>query len=172
MSLRCSALLLLSVATLTCASTPSPVVIVPGDGSNQLEAQLNKPSTPHFYCSKTASWYRLWLSLSQLVPGAVDCWADNMRLVVDPTTGRAQNAPGVSTRVPHWGSTEGFEEVRHGWLCVREEKERKRGDLQRITQRQHVQTCCRLVIGSCPLSLVVHTLSPVHVCAPPLDPFR
>ena len=167
---RSAALLLLSVATLTRATTTSPVVIVPGDGSNQLEAQLNKPSAPHFYCSKTASWYRLWLSVSQLVPGAVDCWADNMRLVVDPTTGRAQNAPGVSTRVPHWGSTEGFEEVRHGVVCVREEKE-SGGDPQRPRNAKS----CGVLLNSnrvVPLDSARPIVSPVHVCAPPLVPFE
>ena len=142
---RSAALLLLSVATLTRATTTSPVVIVPGDGSNQLEAQLNKPSAPHFYCSKTASWYRLWLSVSQLVPGAVDCWADNMRLVVDPTTGRAQNAPGVSTRVPHWGSTEGFEEVREARCCVCARRERERKREGRHKEPRNAKSCGRAV---------------------------
>ena len=32
------------------AEVASPVVIVPGDGSNQLEARWNKPSTPHMFC--------------------------------------------------------------------------------------------------------------------------
>ena len=140
---RSAALLLLSVATLTRATTTSPIVIVPGDGSNQLEAQLNKPSAPHFYCSKTASWYRLWLSVSQLVPGAVDCWADNMRLVVDPTTGRAQNAPGVSTRVPHWGSTEGFEEVREARVVVYVREEKERGATH--SEPRNAKSCGRAV---------------------------
>ena len=90
-----------------------PVLIVPGDGSNQLEARLTgKPHVPHFYCDKrTTCWYRLWLSVTQLLPGAVDCWADNMRLVVNATTGRASAPPGVETRVPYWGTTTGFEEL-------------------------------------------------------------
>ena len=40
----------------------SPVVTVPGDGSNILEARLNKPSVRHWYCSKSSDWYRLWVT--------------------------------------------------------------------------------------------------------------
>lgn len=111
-------LIMYAVVALVLASSPivsaaalSPVVIIPGDGSNQLEAKLDKPSTRHFYCEKKADWYRLWLSVTQLVPGEIDCWADNIRLVVDDTTGRAQNAPGVQVRAPFWGSTESFEQL-------------------------------------------------------------
>ena len=42
---------------------------------------------------------------------ATKCWCDNIRLVVNSTTGLATNVPGVQTRVPYWGSTEGFEEL-------------------------------------------------------------
>ena len=73
------------------AACLSPVIIVPGDGSNQLEAKLDKPSVPHFYCSKTTAWYRLWLNLEILLPGVIDCWCDNIALDVNSTTGRAAN---------------------------------------------------------------------------------
>eukprot|EP00938_MAST-03A_sp_MAST-3A-sp1_P002951 g2951.t1 len=102
-------LLLLMIAK--CSATLSPVVIIPGDGSNQLEAKLNKPTTKHFYCSKKSDWYRIWLSASQLLPGEIDCWADNIRLVVDEQTGLAENSPGISFRVPDWGTTSGFEQL-------------------------------------------------------------
>ena len=52
-----------------------PVVIIPGDGSNQLEAKLDKKTAPHFYCSKKQDWFRLWLNLEILVPGVLDCWS-------------------------------------------------------------------------------------------------
>eukprot|EP00121_Abeoforma_whisleri_P005359 Awhi_evm1s4856 len=29
-----------------------PVVIIPGDAGSQLEAKLNKKTSPHFYCQK------------------------------------------------------------------------------------------------------------------------
>jgi len=62
------------------------------------------------FCSKTSDWFRLWLSSTELLPGVVDCWADNIRLVVD-SAGHATNAPGVETRVPGFGSTETLEEL-------------------------------------------------------------
>ena len=100
--------LLLMVVKCTRSASLSPVVIIPGDGSNQLDAKLDKPSTKHFYCSKKSDWFRIWLSASQLLPGEIDCWADNIRLVVDEQTGLAENSPGVTFRVPGWGTTTGM----------------------------------------------------------------
>ena len=100
---------MLLLAALVQATLP-PVVIVPGDGSNQLEARLDKPAVPHFYCAKTSDWYRIWLNTADLL-AKTSCWADNIRLSVNATTGRSTNAPGVETRVPYWGSTEAFEEL-------------------------------------------------------------
>jgi lysophospholipase-3 len=87
-----------------------PVVIVPGDGSNQLEAKLNKPSTLHFYCSKTADWFRLWLDTTHLLAGT-ECWADNIKLVYDEERDTLSNNAGVETRVPDFGGTSAFEEL-------------------------------------------------------------
>jgi len=40
----------LAFAFLAATSALSPIIIVPGDGSNQLEAKLvDKPATPHWY---------------------------------------------------------------------------------------------------------------------------
>ena len=44
-------------------------------------------------------WFRLWLNLEILVPGVLDCWCDNIQLIVDNTTGLATNAPGTSLSV-------------------------------------------------------------------------
>lgn len=85
-------------------------MIVPGDGSNQLEARLDKPSAVSWRCKKKADWFRLWLDTSNLLL-ATDCWSDNIRLVYDEERDELSNAPGVETRVPYWGSTEGFEEL-------------------------------------------------------------
>ena len=103
-------LFILTSQGVSAAAPLPPVVIVPGDGSNILEAKLNKPSVRHWYCSKSSDWYRLWLNTANLL-STTSCWADNIRLEVDATTGRASNAPGVETRVPFWGSTEGLEEL-------------------------------------------------------------
>ncbi|KAL9954753.1 hypothetical protein ACROYT_G042327 [Oculina patagonica] len=88
----------------------TPVIIVPGTGGSQLEAKLNKPSFLHWYCSKTTSVFvTLWFKKSSLLPYAIDCWADNMRLVYDEGTKTMKNAPGVETRVPGFGDTSSIE---------------------------------------------------------------
>lgn len=86
-----------------------PVVIVPGTGGSQLQAKLNKPSVKHFYCSKTSDWYTLWLSVTQLLPPAINCWVDNIQLLFNNTTKTYTNNVGVETRVPGWGTTEAIE---------------------------------------------------------------
>lgn len=94
-------------------SNAAPVIIVPGDGSNRLEAKLDKPSTVSWLCSKKSDWFRLWLDTSNLLL-STKCWADNIRLEYDQERDVLTNAPGVETRVPYWGSTEGFEELDPG----------------------------------------------------------
>jgi len=87
-----------------------PVIIVPGDGSNQIEAKLNKPTTLHWYCEKTSDWFRLWLDITQLVAGT-SCWADNIKLVYDEEHDTLANNAGVETRVPDFGGTSALEEL-------------------------------------------------------------
>lgn len=36
--------------------------------------------TVHWYCSKKADWYDLWLDVKQLVPGAIECWCENIKV--------------------------------------------------------------------------------------------
>jgi len=60
-----------------------PIVIVPGTGGSRLEGKLNKPSTNHWYCSKTSDWYTLWLSVPSLLPPAINCWVDNIKMLWD-----------------------------------------------------------------------------------------
>mmetsp|Transcript_32386 Transcript_32386/g.74918 ORF Transcript_32386/g.74918 Transcript_32386/m.74918 type:complete len:395 (-) Transcript_32386:586-1770(-) len=89
----------------------SPIVELPGTGGTQLEAKLDKPSSPHWYCAKTADWYTLWLDAKQLVPGAVECWCDNVQLIYDEEKDVFSNQEGVSVRVPDWGQTTAFESL-------------------------------------------------------------
>ena len=56
------------------------VVLVPGTGGSQLQAKINKPDVPHWYCTKkTETYFTLWLKKTSLLPFAIDCWVDNMR---------------------------------------------------------------------------------------------
>ncbi|XP_022787807.1 group XV phospholipase A2-like isoform X3 [Stylophora pistillata] len=84
-----------------------PIVIVPGDGGSQLQARINKSTVPHVWCEKTSSsWFDLWLSIESMLPGAIECWADNIRLAFNETSQRMGNAPGVEVQVPYFGTTQ------------------------------------------------------------------
>ncbi|KAJ1453661.1 Lecithin:cholesterol acyltransferase-domain-containing protein [Pelagophyceae sp. CCMP2097] len=99
----------LGLALLVGALSRSPIIIIPGDGSNRLEARLDKPAGVAWYCALKAGWFPLWLNLGGLIAGTT-CWADNIRLAVDED-GFARNAPGVATRVPGFGDTSSLESL-------------------------------------------------------------
>ncbi|KAM4833413.1 lysosomal phospholipase A and acyltransferase isoform 2-T2 [Thomomys bottae] len=83
-----------------------PVVLVPGDLGNQLEAKLDKPKVVHYLCSKkTDSYFTLWLNLELLLPVIIDCWIDNIRLLYNRTSRATQFPDGVDVRVPGFGRT-------------------------------------------------------------------
>ncbi|XP_078067162.1 lysosomal phospholipase A and acyltransferase [Mustelus asterias] len=86
--------------------TRPPVVLVPGDLGNQLEAKLNKPQVVHYLCTKkTVDYFTLWLNLELLLPLVIDCWIDNIRLIYNTTTKTTETPPGVDVRVPGFGKT-------------------------------------------------------------------
>ncbi|CAG9768922.1 unnamed protein product [Ceutorhynchus assimilis] len=87
-----------------------PVVFVPGDGGNQLEAKLNKTDVVHYICQKTTTdYFNIWLNLELLVPLVIDCWIDNIKLTYDNATRTTRNQPGVDVRIPGFGGTESVE---------------------------------------------------------------
>jgi len=85
-----------------------PVILVPGNGGNQIEARVNKPEVVSFWCRRSRDWFTLWLNVEDLVAKTV-CFADNIRLVYDNITHTTSNPPGVETRVPGWGNTSSME---------------------------------------------------------------
>nr|XP_044995604.1 phospholipase A2 group XV isoform X2 [Jaculus jaculus] len=99
-------LLMLLVDPVLPAQRHPPVVLVPGDLGNQLEAKLDKPKVVHYLCSKrTDSYFTLWLNLELLLPVIIDCWIDNIRLIYNRTSRATQFPDGVDVRVPGFGET-------------------------------------------------------------------
>jgi len=92
----------------------APVIIIPGDGGNQLEARLDKPHDPTG-CPQRKDWYRLWLDVWSLKGKSLRCWADNIKLVYNTTNRMSRNVHGVYTRVPGWGDTSGVEYLDPSW---------------------------------------------------------
>ena len=98
------------------SSSLSPVILIPGNAGNQLEARLDKPSNPSSTCpTKTCSWYRLYLDLWQLRKDKIGCWAENMKLVYNKAAGTCSNVEGVFTRVPGWGDTSSMDYLDPSW---------------------------------------------------------
>ncbi|KAM4552914.1 phosphatidylcholine-sterol acyltransferase [Fundulus diaphanus] len=91
-------------------NSTSPLIIVPGNLGNRLEAKIDKPTLVHWLCyKKSEHWFPLWIDLNMFMPIGVDCWIDNIRLVYNRTTRRSSNSPGVQIRVPGFGETYSIE---------------------------------------------------------------
>ncbi|CAM6102097.1 unnamed protein product [Calypogeia fissa] len=98
----------------------SPVVLVPGAGGTQLQARLTKNYKPgSFWCySFSSNYFRLWLDAFSLIPPFISCFAERIQLVYNEETERFENFPGVETKVPYWGSTEGMEVLDPTWKSL------------------------------------------------------
>lgn len=88
------------------------VGLVPGTGGNQVEARLTEDYKPSgLICRKWSwekEWFRIWFDVSVIFPPLTQCFSDRTSLVYDSHTDEYYNAPGVETRVPYFGSTEGI----------------------------------------------------------------
>ncbi|KAJ3597092.1 hypothetical protein NHX12_003492 [Muraenolepis orangiensis] len=57
-----------------------PIIIVPGNLGNRLEAKIDKPTLVHWMCyKKTEDWFSLWIDLNMFMPIGIDCWIDNIK---------------------------------------------------------------------------------------------
>ena len=110
-------IIMLHLHVLCLATTTSlhPIILVPGSGGNQLEARLTtnyKPSSlicrvyPGPFHKDKDGWYRIWFDASVLLAPYTKCFAERMMLYYDSNSDDYLNAPGVETRVPHFGSTQ------------------------------------------------------------------
>ncbi|KAK3030248.1 hypothetical protein RJ639_038371 [Escallonia herrerae] len=101
----------LMVYTCQAGSSLHPLILIPGSGGNQLEARLTADYKPvSLFCNRAGwnkgGWFRLWFDPSVLLAPFTRCFAQRMMLYYDPDLDDYRNAPGVETRVPHFGSTE------------------------------------------------------------------
>ncbi|CAN6587235.1 unnamed protein product [Malus baccata var. baccata] len=91
-----------------------PLILIPGNGGNQLEARLTNDYKPsgllcnrwYPFQKKKDGWFRLWFDPTVLIAPFTSCFAQRMTLYYDAVSDDYHNAPGVQTRVPHFGSTE------------------------------------------------------------------
>lgn len=67
---------------------------------------MNKPSTIHYYCEKTADYFNIWLNPKLLLPLIIECWIDNVKLIYNTTTRKTENMPGVELRIPGFGRSD------------------------------------------------------------------
>jgi hypothetical protein len=90
--------------------TKYPVVLIPGDGGNQLYTKLNKTTGPHYFCQlKSNDYFLLWLNLEEITPYVIDCLVDNIKLNYDNKTKTTFNTPGVDVVPKSFGNPETVE---------------------------------------------------------------
>lgn len=92
-----------------------PLVLIPGDGGNQLEARITKDYKPSSLLCKWwtrqpaaeggGGWFRLWFDPLVVLSPFTRCFAERIALRYLPELDDYRNVPGVETRVPHFGST-------------------------------------------------------------------
>uniref|UniRef100_A0A0D9XI19 AB hydrolase-1 domain-containing protein n=1 Tax=Leersia perrieri TaxID=77586 RepID=A0A0D9XI19_9ORYZ len=92
-----------------------PIVLVPGNGCSQIDAELSEeyepPSWAPASCGTRQGWFRLWRNGTALRDDAgheAACYADQLRVVFDRQLGDYRNVAGVRTRVVGFGTTRGF----------------------------------------------------------------
>ena len=96
-----------------------PVILIPGDGGNQLYAKLNKSSAPHYFCQlKSNGFFELWLNLEEISPYVIDCFIDNMRLFYDNKTRTTNNGQGVDIDIKNFGDSSTVEYLDDSKLSV------------------------------------------------------
>jgi len=64
-----------------------------------MEARLNKTSSNSYICANHEDWFTIWLSLEELLPYIIGCWADNIALEYSPRTRSTHSPEGVEVRV-------------------------------------------------------------------------
>ena len=86
-----------------------PLIFVPSLMGCPLEAKLQNVQTPNFLCSKNSDFYQLFIDLKQFIlPQTARCFADNIRMHFNKTTGYSTNKRGVTIRGKDFGGVDGI----------------------------------------------------------------
>ncbi|KAG5543675.1 hypothetical protein RHGRI_016436 [Rhododendron griersonianum] len=94
------------------SSNLHPLVLVPGNGGNQLQGRLTAEyKSPSLFCTRRhparkdkEGWFRLWFDFSVILAPYTQCFAQRMTLHYDAGVDDYRNTPGVETRVSGFGS--------------------------------------------------------------------
>ncbi|KAM3281784.1 lecithin-cholesterol acyltransferase-like 1 [Capsicum chacoense] len=89
-----------------------PLILIPGAGGNQLEARLtSKYKSTSFLCNKwypikkdSEGWFRIWFDPTVLLAPFTKCFNQRMMLYYQKELDDYCNAPGVDSRIAHFGS--------------------------------------------------------------------
>ncbi|XP_065880375.1 lecithin-cholesterol acyltransferase-like 1 [Euphorbia lathyris] len=89
-----------------------PVILVPGNGGNQLEGRLTSEyKSTSLLCNRwyppvkeKEGWFRMWFDPTVLLAPFTKCFGNRMMLYYDKEIDDYSNAPGIQTRVPNFGS--------------------------------------------------------------------
>ena len=97
-------------ACLLPATALQPVVLINGLAGSNLNARLNGAKEPHVFCDKKKDWFRIWLTVEELVPGVVDCFFHNVVVHFNNQTKQYEDTEGVDIDGNvGWGSTKGLD---------------------------------------------------------------
>ncbi|XP_059281227.1 lecithin-cholesterol acyltransferase-like 1 [Lycium ferocissimum] len=108
-------LFMMAMMLYTCQATTNlhPLILIPGAGGNQLEASLTSEYKPtSLLCNRwyplnkdSEGWFRIWFDPSVLLAPFTKCFNQRMKLYYQTHLDDYYNAPGVNTRITHFGST-------------------------------------------------------------------
>ena len=99
--------------------TRYPVILIPGDGGNQIYAKLNKTSAIHYFCDlKSKDYFELWLNLEEITPYVIDCFVENLKLTIKNDSNQTYNADGVDIQIKGFGTTDTVEYLDSSKLSI------------------------------------------------------
>jgi lysophospholipase-3 len=89
------------------ANSLSPVIVIGGLASGEIEARLTDAPSDHWLCPTTSGWYKIWVNVAQMIPFVtLECTMERLVPVLADDGVTWGNAPGIETRTSTgWGTT-------------------------------------------------------------------